>query len=206
MEVIQQPEYWEPSVIRCDSIIKSSGHNIMVPTYAGRTERWGHGTRWSSRLIIGFYVYWASKAYDTVELHILTNFRMDISSSNVKHNVKKGRKNKLKELNQVLLIMTGSVGLSAHGLKMIKNKAMRWYERDHQLTKRFRCSMNTCKLTSSVKMACPFAPGALPYMLVDIWVVDGLSLERRKRAWLPPWSQTMYRGMGNLSAKRSCGM
>ncbi len=43
--------------------------------------------------------------------------------------------------------------------------------------------MNTCKLTSSVKIACPeLAPWAEPYMLADMCVVEGLSLESRKRA------------------------
>ena len=64
-------------------------------------------------------------------------------------------------------------------------------------TKRFKCSMKTCKLTSSVKIAWPVpALAALPYMLADMCVVDGLSFESRKRACEPPWSQTMYRGMG----------
>jgi len=50
-------------------------------------------------------------------------------------------------------------------------------------TNRFKCSINTCKLTSSVKIACPLlGPGPEPYMLVDMWVVEGFSFERRKRA------------------------
>jgi hypothetical protein len=63
--------------------------------------------------------------------------------------------------------------------------------------------MNTCKLTSSVKIAAPVEPGAEPYILDDVCVVDGLSLESKNRAWLPPWSQTMYRGIGKRSASRS---
>ena len=66
--------------------------------------------------------------------------------------------------------------------------------------------MNTCKLTSSVKMAWPApAPDGVPYMLADMWVVDGFSFESRNRACDPPWSQTMYRGMGKRSARRSYG-
>ena len=50
-------------------------------------------------------------------------------------------------------------------------------------TKRFRCSMKTCKLTSSVKIACPApAPDGVPYMLADMCVVEGLSFESKKRA------------------------
>ena len=65
--------------------------------------------------------------------------------------------------------------------------------------------MKTCKLTSSVKMACPVpAPGVEPYMVADMCVVDGLSLESKKRAWLPPWSHTIYRGTGKRSTRRSC--
>ena len=71
-------------------------------------------------------------------------------------------------------------------------------------TKRFKCSMKTCKLTSSVKIAWPVpALAALPYMLADMCVVDGLSFESRKRACEPPWSQTMYRGIGKRSTRRS---
>ena len=54
-------------------------------------------------------------------------------------------------------------------------------ETKSKLTKRFKCSMNTCKLTSSVKIACPFC-GAEPYMLEDICVVEGLSFDNKKRA------------------------
>lgn len=50
-------------------------------------------------------------------------------------------------------------------------------------TKRFKCSMKTCKLTSSVKIACPVpALAAEPYMLADMCVVDGFNFDRRKRA------------------------
>ena len=64
--------------------------------------------------------------------------------------------------------------------------------------------MKTCKLTSSVKIACPApAPDGVPYMLADMCVVDGLSFDSKKRACEPPWSQTMYRGIGNRSASRS---
>lgn len=60
------------------------------------------------------------------------------------------------------------------------------------LTNLFKCSMNTCKLTSSVKIACPAAaPPVDPYIVADIWVVDGFSFDSKNRAWLPPWSQTM---------------
>ena len=64
--------------------------------------------------------------------------------------------------------------------------------------------MKTCKLTSSVKIAWPVpALAALPYMLADMCVVDGLSFESRNRACEPPWSQTMYRGIGKRSTRRS---
>ncbi len=43
--------------------------------------------------------------------------------------------------------------------------------------------MKTCKLTSSVKIACPVpALAAEPYMLADMCVVDGFSFDSRKRA------------------------
>lgn len=64
--------------------------------------------------------------------------------------------------------------------------------------------MNTCKLTSSVKIAWPASAGPEPYILVDMCVVDGFNLLNRKRAWLPPWSHTTYRGIGNRSANKSC--
>jgi len=55
------------------------------------------------------------------------------------------------------------------------------------LTNLFKCSMNTCKLTSSVKIACPAAaPPVDPYIVADIWVVDGFSFDSKNRAWLPP--------------------
>lgn len=44
-----------------------------------------------------------------------------------------------------------------------------------------KCSMNVCKLTSSVNIVCAvwLTP---PYDPVLVWVVLGLSFERRKRA------------------------
>ena len=61
------------------------------------------------------------------------------------------------------------------------------------------------KLTSSVKMACPVpAPGVDPYIVADICVlVEGFNLDNKNRAWLLPWSQTMYLGTGNQSTSRS---
>jgi len=51
------------------------------------------------------------------------------------------------------------------------------------LTNLFKCSMNTCKLTSSVKIACPAAaPPVDPYIVADIWVVDGFSFDSKNRA------------------------
>jgi hypothetical protein len=35
-------------------------------------------------------------------------------------------------------------------------------------------------------------------------VVDGFNLLSKNRAWDPPWSHTMYRGIGFLSASNSC--
>ena len=53
----------------------------------------------------------------------------------------------------------------------------------NELTRRFKCSMKTCKLTSSVKIACPVpAPGVEPYIVADMCVVEGLSLDSKKRA------------------------
>ena len=43
--------------------------------------------------------------------------------------------------------------------------------------------MNTCRLTSSVKIACPDpADDDGPYVPEDMCVVDGLSLDSKKRA------------------------
>jgi len=51
------------------------------------------------------------------------------------------------------------------------------------LTNLFKCSMKTCKLTSSVKIACPAAaPPVDPYIVADIWVVDGFSFDSKNRA------------------------
>lgn len=46
--------------------------------------------------------------------------------------------------------------------------------------------MKTWRETSSVKMT------SEPAFWLDVCVTDGLSLERRKRAWLPFWSHSMY--------------
>lgn len=46
--------------------------------------------------------------------------------------------------------------------------------------------MNTRRLTSSVKMACPWDPS------VVLCVTEGLSLEMRNRASDLCWSHTMY--------------
>ena len=79
-----------------------------------------------------------------------------------------------------------SVGLSTNSLVGKKVPHEHNGERrrsNYVLTSRFKCSMKTCKLTSSVKMACPApAAGVDPYIVADICVVEGLSLERRKRA------------------------
>jgi hypothetical protein len=63
--------------------------------------------------------------------------------------------------------------------------------------------MNTCRLTSSVKIAWPAPAPAVPYMLALMCVVLGFSLLSKNRACEPPWSQTMYRGIGNRSTSRS---
>jgi hypothetical protein len=68
-------------------------------------------------------------------------------------------------------------------------------------TSLLRCSIKTCSETSSVKIE--VVPPAAPYEPPLMCVVDGFSLERRNRAWDPPWSQTMYRGIGFRSASRS---
>jgi hypothetical protein len=41
------------------------------------------------------------------------------------------------------------------------------------------------------------------YVVAYLCVVDGLSLDSKKRAWLPPWLQKMYRGIGARSTRRS---
>lgn len=108
------------------------------------------------------------------------------------HNETPERARRLVSLSTNSLIEDGSVMQARGGC------------RGRGLTKRLRCSMNTCKLTSSVKMACPAPPAwPAPYIPADMCVVDGFSFERRKRAWLPPWSQTIYRGMGKRSVSRS---
>jgi len=61
-----------------------------------------------------------------------------------------------------------------------------------------RCSINVCSETSSVNIVWAFC-GTPPYP-PDVWVVDGLSFDRRKRAWEPPASQTINRGSGKRSA------
>ena len=61
--------------------------------------------------------------------------------------------------------------------------------------------MKVCKDTSSVKIVCADCD-ALPYALV-VCVVEGLSLERRKRACEPPASHMMNRGNGNRSCTSS---
>ena len=43
----------------------------------------------------------------------------------------------------------------------------------------------------------------VPYALL-VCVVEGLSFERRKRAWEPPASQMMKRGKGKRSWTSSC--
>lgn len=108
--------------------------------------------------------------------------------------------------NRLISNIFDLVCLCTHSLEegslLSSNLTMKFTKR---LTSRLRCSMNTCKLTSSVKIAWPVAaPAELPYMLVDICVVDGLSLDNKKRACEPPWSQTMYRGIGKRSTRRSC--
>lgn len=52
----------------------------------------------------------------------------------------------------------------------------------------FKCSMKTCKLTSSVNTGAPPSP---PYVNMLLCVCDGLTLERRKRACEPPCSVSM---------------
>ena len=73
-----------------------------------------------------------------------------------------------------------------------------------RLTNRLRTSINTCRLTSSVNIACPCPPALVPYIPPDMCVVDGFNFESRKRAWLPPWSVTTYRGIGLRSTSSSC--
>lgn len=61
-----------------------------------------------------------------------------------------------------------------------------------------RCSMNVCRLTSSVKIVCAVCETP-PYVPAEVCVVDGLSFDSRKRACEPPASQTMKRGSGKRS-------
>ena len=44
-----------------------------------------------------------------------------------------------------------------------------------------RCSMKTCKLTSSVRTGAPAASWPQANML--LWVWDGFTLDNKKRAW-----------------------
>lgn len=57
---------------------------------------------------------------------------------------------------------------------------------NYVLTSLFKCSMNTCKLTSSVKIitsaAAPVPPAEAYTLAAETCVVDGLSFDRRKRA------------------------
>lgn len=62
--------------------------------------------------------------------------------------------------------------------------------------------MNVCRDTSSVKIVWALWAGA-PYAPV-VWVVDGFSFDKRKRACEPPASHTMKRGRGKRSVMRSC--
>lgn len=62
--------------------------------------------------------------------------------------------------------------------------------------------MKVCKETSSVKIVCAVCAPTPPYAPV-VCVVDGLSLDNKKRAWEPPASQTMKRGKGNRSVIKS---
>ena len=86
------------------------------------------------------------------------------------------------EGSRVSKIRTSLVRLSSNSLKE-DEVSRRVVAVAKTRTNRFKCSINTCKLTSSVKMACPLlGPGPEPYMLVDMCVVEGFSFERRKRA------------------------
>lgn len=68
-----------------------------------------------------------------------------------------------------------------------------------------RWSMNVCRDTSSVKMVCAVWAPTPPYAPV-VCVVEGFSLDSKKRACEPPASQTMNRGRGNRSVIRSCSL
>lgn len=70
-------------------------------------------------------------------------------------------------------MLNGSIRLSTNSLEKVEK--MTWSAEDMFFkeritqTKRFKCSINTCKLTSSVKIACPaLAPAVEPYIVVDI--------------------------------------
>ena len=65
----------------------------------------------------------------------------------------------------------------------------------------FKCSTNTCKLTSSVKITGPSASDPQAYILLCVWL--GFTIERKKRAWLPMCSVFTYRGTRNLVRKIS---
>lgn len=83
--------------------------------------------------------------------------------------------------------------LRSGGTHSLQDISMSWrLSKATELTKRLRCSMKTCMLTSSVKIACPFpGPPVAPYALLpDMCVVDGFSLDSKKRACEPPWSHT----------------
>ena len=66
-----------------------------------------------------------------------------------------------------------------------------------------KCSINVCKLTSSVNVVCAVCDTP-PYVPELVCVVEGFNFESRKRACDPPASQTIHRGSGKRSVISSC--
>lgn len=77
--------------------------------------------------------------------------------------------------------METSIRLRADGIHKHRSTTQSEEEQDVGRTKSSKYSVNTCRLTSSVKIAWP-APAAAPYMHVDTCVVDGFSFDKRTRA------------------------
>ena len=61
-----------------------------------------------------------------------------------------------------------------------------------------KCCMNTCRFTSSVSTTSP------PPWCIDWCVTDGSTIAVKKRAWLVPWSHSMYRGSGKRLFLTAC--
>merc|ERR1711968_110870 len=65
-----------------------------------------------------------------------------------------------------------------------------------ETAKPLRCSMNTCRDTSSVLSTSAPPPAASVFALSGLCVLDGFRRASKKRAWLPCWSQSTKRGCG----------